>query len=433
MKKIYTLIIILVFTTLLCSCTVVGDETPDYIISEEKASFDFFWDNTSLKNNLSYGLIADSYPSNGLASIASVGYGLAAIPVGVENGWITAEEGEERALGILSNMGNLEQVNGFFYHFYAEVTGAVAPDSEVSIIDTGIFICGALVAGAYFESEVLEIAMELYDNVNWTWYINPNTNRFYMGYDASTEQFEGAWDVYGEQLLLYFLAAGSNTYSIEKIVYDSFSRNYGIYANQEFIVSWFGSIFTYQYSHAFIDFSNLVDADGVNWYDNSVSASIANYQYSIDNPEQFNTFSELAWGMTACNGPYGYSGDYGAAPNGTGFSANQTNDGTIACSGAIGSIVFTPDLVLPAFENYTTMLDGQLVGQYGLYDSFNLEGDKTNVDGYDAYISKTYIGIDKGITILMIENYRSELIWELFSSLDFMDKAIEVLEFVRTE
>ena len=398
-----------------------------YMVQEEEDSFYFFWETQNVNEALhGCGLIPDRYPSNGLASIASVGFGLAAFVIGAERQYVTHQEAYDRALLTLSHIKDLDRVNGFYYHFYQEKAGAVASGSEVSNIDTSIFLCGALLAGEYFGGEIMELAQTIYDDVNWDWFINKNNNYFYMSYNSSTKEFGGAWDTYAEQLMMYFLGAGSNTHPIEKQVYYAFRRNKGRYNSEVFINSWFGSLFTYQFSHAFIDFRNMVDENGVNWFDNSVNATIANYNYCVNNPEGFNTYAKDQWGLTACDTPTGYSGLLGSLPSGSGYEKKFNNDGTVCCAGAIGSIVFAPDLVLPVFRNYATLLNGSLVCDYGFVDAFNF-------DGRRLWVATDVIGIDKGITLLMIENYRSELIWKHFMKLDFMEKAIEVLGFTQSE
>jgi hypothetical protein len=219
---------------------------------------------------------------------------------------------------------------------------------------------------------------------------------------------------------MYFLAAGSRTYPIDAGVYYAFRRIRGTYGQYNMINSWFGSIFTYQFSHAWIDFRNMVDADGVNWFENSVQATYANYQYCIDNSDKFKTFSATSWGLTACDGPNGYEGKYGSAPSGYNNNEHYT-DGTVALCGAIGSIAFAPEIVVPTIDYYYTALDGKLFGGYGFYDSYNLEN--------GVWIAEDVIGIDKGISLLMIENYQSEFVWEVFMDCKFMDTAIDVLKF----
>ena len=402
-----------------------GYKNNKYLVAEEEASFYFFWEQQRTNPNLkNCGLIPDRYPNNGLASIASVGFGLAAFLAGVENNWITFDQGYERAKLTLEHIKDLDRVHGFYYHFYYENLGSVASGSEVSNIDTTIFIAGALAAGEYFKGDVERLARLIYDDIEWDWFVNKTTNNFYMSYDASTMQMKGAWDFYAEQLMMYFLAAGSSTHPIEKKVYDAFTRYTSSYKSEPFINSWYGSLFTYQFSHAFIDFRHLVDDQGINWYQNSVNATIANYNYCVDQSNKFITFSSKAWGITACDTPTGYSGLLGTLPSGRN-SITFTNDGTVAPCGAIGSICFYPEKVMQAITNYATMLDGKLIGDYGFKDAFNFE--------HGIWIAGSVIGIDKGITVLMIENYRSEIIWKTFMQLDLMDKAIQVLGFTKTK
>ena len=445
MKKISLLLILFIFYLVgLSGCNFnFGEEKrPDYGATiyheltevaslEARKCFNFFWGTQNNNaNSAGYGLIPDRYPyENGLASIASVGFGLTAFPIGIENGWITYEEGYDRSLMTLKQMQKLTTYKGFYYHFYGYHNGKPANGSEVSGIDTALFIAGALFAGQYFGGEVEDIANDIYEKVEWPTYVNPQNNRFYMSCkpkEDGTALYEGAWDWYGEQLIMYFLGAGSPTHPIGIEVYKSFSKLTQYYGDYEVISSWFGSIFTYQFSHAWIDFRNINDYLDINWYDNSVQATLAHHQYCVDNKDKYKTFGDLSWGLTACDGPKEYSGLYGAAPNG-GMSDDDAavNDGTIALCGAIGSLPFAPKLVLDTMDYYYTTLDGKLFGGYGFYDSYNLEN--------GTWIGTDYIGIDKGISLLMIENYRSELVWEVFMDLKCIDKAIEVLEFTKTK
>lgn len=402
------------------------NKTNRYMLEEEENCFYFFWETQNVNEKLGgCGLIPDRYPSNGLASIASVGFGLGAFVVGAYKGYVTNEEAKARVNLTLDHIKDLDRVNGFFYHFYQEKAGLVASGSEVSNIDTAIFLCGALLAGQYFGGETLEKAYAIYDEVDWTWFVNPKTKNFYMSYNSDTKKFGGEWDVYAEHLMMFFLAAGSRTHPIEKQTYDAMKRNKGTFQGYTCINSWFGSIFTYQFSHAFIDFRNMVDDKGVNWFENSVNATYADYAYCQANPDNFVTFGPDQWGITACDTPTGYSGLLGTSPSGTGMDKKFSNDGTVAPCGAIGSIVFAPELVMPCFKNYSTLLNGALVGDYGYYDAFNFEGKK-------PWIATSVIGIDKGISILMIENFVSEIVWDTFIQLDFMDVAIERLGFTKT-
>lgn len=380
---------------------------------ESKGCFDFFWNEVNKDiNSPGYGLIRDRVPHDSyIASIASVGFGLTAIIIGVERAWISYEEGFERIAGTLNSLiNNAQHINGFFYHFVDIRTGKRAWQSEVSNIDTAIAICGALSAGEYFGGIIKDKAEELYERVNWEWYRDKNRNQFYMGYSPE-KGFEGWWDFYAEQMMMYFLGAASPTYPVNSEMFYDFTRHESSYGNSpSFINSWFGSIFTYQFSHAFFDFRNTKDREGVDWYENSVAATINNRNYCIDYSVKYKTFNENSWGLTACDGPHGYSGRYGAAPSGSiprgRHNLEHRNDGTVTPCGAAGSIVFTPHEVIDSMNYYYDNFP-RLWGKYGFRDAYNL-------DVTPAWFGEDYIGIDKGITLLMIENYRTGFVWNLF-------------------
>lgn len=424
MKK---LLIILFTLWVLFGCTEEEVPTPprEYdaaeliMLEEMENSFNFFWEQANTdEESGGYGLINDRYPSNvSLSSIASVGFGLAGLPIGIEYEWITYDEGFERAEKTLDTFLALDHFSGFFYHFLNKQTGARAGTSEVSIIDTALFIAGAITAGEYFGGDVKEKAEDLYERIDWTWYLDPSRNMFYMGYQPGSG-FAGHWDFYGEQLILYVLGAGApnEAYRTDVSVYNTFIRRQASYGGGEiFISSWFGSLFTYQFSHAFVDFRDREDAQGVNWFENSINATIANRQYAIDSHSTFQTFTANSWGMTASDGPRGYSGYYGSKPSGYTDDAHR-NDGTIAPAGALGSAPFTPDLVKGAIQYFETI--GGLKGEYGYKDAYNF-------DQTTPWIAGDVIGIDKGITLLMLANYFDGLIWEQFMKNEYVNLGLE--------
>lgn len=394
---------------------------PNPLQQEKELSFKYFDEQTNWdEESDGYGLVRDRAPGNpNIASIAATGFGLSAIPIGVEKGFISKEEGQKRASQTLDTLLNLENIEGFFYHFINFTSGKREWNSELSNIDTAILISGALHVGEYFGGEVLAKATKLYESVNWNWFIDPENHQFYMSY-MPEKGFAGHWDFYAEQLMLYVLGAGSPTYPIDSIVYDSFIKHYGRYGNGEkFIHSWFGSIFTYQFSHAWIDFRDVVDSKGINWFDNSVHASLANYEFCQDLGERYETFKQGGWGVTASDSPKGYNGLLGAVPSGYDNQSHEV-DGTVAPAGALGSIVFTPEQSKEALEYYYS-IEG-LVGEYGLKDAYNLDQD---------WIANDYIGIDKGITLLMLANYENEAVWQLLMQNKYIQKGLEVLNFSR--
>lgn len=388
---------------------------------EEKLSFDFFWNEVS-QTEEGYGLIVDNTKNTDVASIASVGFGLSGIPIAVENHWITKEEGKIRAIKTLNTfLKHVEQKEGFFIHFVRMEDGKRTWHSEISIIDTALFLMGALVVGEYFGGELYDLFEELYSRVNFQWYLDKSKNQFYMGYNYE-RGFWGNWDRYAEQLIMYFLGVSSPTYPVDPSVYRSFQRDIGRYKDYELIYTYTGSLFTYQFSHAWIDFRKLVDKDGVNWFDNSVKASLANWEYCKDMHSEFKTLHEHSWGLTACDSPTGYRGDFGAPPSWNNNTQHYV-DGTVPPCGALGSIVFTPEIVEETVRYYYEKVP-ELWGTYGFKDAYNLDKN---------WFSQVYIGIDKGIGLLMIENHKNGLIWEIVMKNKYINKSLELLEFKKID
>ncbi|CAM2824435.1 glucoamylase family protein [Paenibacillus sediminis] len=384
---------------------------------ESKLSFEFFWkEANSDPNSPGYGLIRDRAPGlPNMASIASVGYGLTALAIGAERGWVTRQEAYDRALGTMHTLlHHAEQQHGFFFHFLDMNTAKQYGGCEVSVIDTAICICGVLMAGEYFGGEVRTQAQAIYERVEWDWYRNPETNQFYMGYNAEKGEHFGTWDHYAEQFMMYFLGAASKTHPVPADMFDDFVRYVGYYGGHGPIIhSTGGALFVYQFSHAWFDLRGKVDKYGVDWFENSVQASLANRQFCIDHADRSKTFGPNSWGLTACDGPRGYHGGYGADPNTT---KRDYVDGTIPPCGAAGSIVFTPKESIAALQNYYTNYP-KLWGKYGFQDAYNL-------DETPEWYAEDVIGIDKGITLLMIENYRTGFVWRHFMNIEAVQEGM---------
>lgn len=397
----------------------------DVIEYEMRGAFDFFWEQANQDTaSAGFGLIRDRYPgSAGIASLAAVGFGLTAYVIGVEKGYLAYDAAYARVNGTLDTLLALDRVEGFYYHFVDLATGERAWGSEVSSIDTGLLLMGVLCAGQYFGGEVARKAQALYAAVNWPWFLDAERQMFYMAYRPEPGRgFEGHWDFYAEQLLLYVLAAGSPTYPVGDVPYYTFTRHTaGLPDGQPFIHSWFNSIFTYQYSHAWIDFRGRTDRQGVNWFDNSVAAALAHIDYAARMDRKYETLGPLAWGLSACDGPDGYNGRYGAPPSGY-DNAQHVIDDTIPPYGAIGSILFVPEQAQAAMLNYYTL--ERLKGRYGFQDAYNLSAD---------WFASDVIGIDKGITLLMLANYQSGLVHGVMLNSAPIRAGLERLQITPTE
>jgi len=223
--------------------------------------------------------------------------------------------------------------------------------------------------------------------------------------------------------MLYILGAGApnEAYRISTKEYQGFTRAKGSYGGgSDFVYSWFGSLFTYQFSHAFIDFRGLVDPYGISWYQNSIAASKAAYQWCVDKKGDYATYGEGSWGLTACDTKWGYNGYLGNQPRGwTSDSAYEANAAcTIAPAGALGSMPFTPEYSLKALRNYAS--EPTLQGKYGYYDAFDLVHNWT---------ATSYIGIDKGVTLLMMDNYLDGTIWSLSKKVSGIQEGLSRLGF----
>lgn len=399
------------------------DDITQIVEDEMKGSFDFFWEQANTTPGSSgFGLVRDRYPgSESIASIASTGFGLTAYLIGINKGYITEQEGYERVNQTLDTLLAMDREEGFYYHFVDIESGKRAWESEVSSIDTSILMMGVLSVGEYFGGEIGEKAYQIYDTVNWPWFLDDNRQMFYMAYRPE-KGFEGHWDFYAEQLMMYVLAAGSVTHPVDEVPYYTFTRHVASYGDGEpFIHSWFGSLFTYQYSHAWIDFRDYVDREGVNWFDNSIKASLAQYNFAVDMDSKYETLGPNAWGLTACDGPNGYNGRYGAPPSGFDNQQHYVDD-TIAPCAAIASMIFTPKQSEQALQNYASI--PELKGKYGFYDAYNL-----TEDWFDSDV----IGIDKGITLLMLANAENNFVYEIMMQNETILNGLSKLQFVKGE
>lgn len=360
--------------------------------------------------NPANGLVKDSSRPGSPASVAVAGFGLVAMCIGDSHGWIDHDKAYDRVVRTLRTFKNdVPNEHGFFYHFLDMRTASRAWSSELSSIDTALFLAGALFAGEYFKgTEVEGLARELYERVDWPWMMN-GKSVMCMGWKPESGFLWYYWDSYSEAMVLYALAIGSPTHPVSKEAWSAWRRQVDSYGGYEVVYCPTGSIFTYQYSHAWIDFRNIYDGR-INYFDNSINATKANRQFCIDNAPKYKSYGENSWGLTACLGPDGYMG-YGAKPG------EGLNDGTIAPCGMGGSIVFDPQVCLNGLKDLYGKNKSFLYGKYGFKDAFNLD---------KGWWAEEYLGIDVGITLLMVENYRSGLIWDKFMKVDAINRWISL-------
>ena len=408
-------IAILTLLTLAAVVPSVHGQTDDQLLDTlQHNAFNFFWNQVNVAN----GLIRDRNEYSAAASIASTGFGLSSICIAIDHGWITRDAGRTRILTALRTFWQGPQgpdsagtigYKGFFYHFLDMTFAKRTWNSELSSIDTGLLLAGILDARQYFSTadsldQVLRaLADSIYRRVDWDWMRNSGPG-IAMGWMPGT-YFSGfgVWQGYNEAMIMNILALGSPTHPVPASVWSYWTSGYSwqTWYGNSFVA--FPPLFGHQYSHCWIDFRNIDDtymrAKGITYFENSRRATLAQRVYcSQDAPASFG-YNDSLWGLTACDGPSpaGYSAR-GAPPA-------QNDDGTIAPTAAAGSLPFAPDVCIPALRNMYNTYRSQLWTGYGFRDAFNLKSSWWDPD---------VIGIDEGPIVIMIENYRTQKVWNRF-------------------
>jgi hypothetical protein len=416
-------------TGVLIDCPVKPITDDEFLDLAERKSFEFF----KAHQNPVTGLFADT-SGGGDASIASTGFGMAALAVGAGRGWIDKKEAKARVLNALNTFlpkkGEIEPAAegkyGFFYHFLNPHTAKRGGKSEISTVDTAILVAGALTAGEYFGKDVKAKAEEIYKRVEWEKFLCTEKGGWYncysMGWSPERGFLESYWDYYTDEVVLItLLAIGSPTHPASPDVFYAWVRNKDSYKNgKPFIYSWHGSLFSYQYANIWFNFRGIVDKQGVDWFENSTNATLANRQFCIDNAEKFKGFGPNMWGITSMARPEGYTMHFGVGPTGNG---EPENDDTISPTGPAGSIVFTPLFSLSALKHMYINYP-RLWGQYGFRDSMNLE--------HNWYAS-TYYGIGEAMILLPIENFRSGFVWKNFMKNAYVKEALHRAGFTKEQ
>jgi hypothetical protein len=379
----------------------------------QQTNFDYFWYGANPVN----GLIPDRLPTPAPSSIAAVGFGLTAIGIGIDHGWISREQGMDRVRITLrtfldgpqgTEMSGTIGYKGWFYHFLDMKTGFryMPFNSELSSIDTALLLAGVLYAKEYFdapndaEAEIRAMADALFARVDWNWMARGG-EVLSMGWKPESGFLTAEWIGYNEAMILYILGLGAPVDPLPESSWERWTSGYtwGNYYGLSFVP--FAPLFGHQYSHCWIDFRHIADdymqSRDSTYFLNSRHATIAQRSYAIANPLGRIGYSSNVWGITASDGPNGYSAR-GAPPA-------ENDDGTIAPTAAGGSIAFTPEYSIPALRHFYSRFRRSVWTAYGFRDAFNQGAQWWATDN---------IGIDQGPFVLMIENYRTQKVWQRF-------------------
>ncbi|HKD13918.1 MAG TPA: glucoamylase family protein, partial [Candidatus Angelobacter sp.] len=379
----------------------------------ERAAFRFFWKEASSNTDL----VKDRALVNGgdtrsLASIASTGFGLTALCIGAERRYESVTEIRKRVRSTLEFLLNSKPltVNGFFYHFIDMNSGARAPNSELSSIDTAILLCGVLTARKYFQdAQITSLATQIYERVDWPWMLNGGPT-FSMAWKPEDGFTQARWDTYNELMMLYLLAIGSPTKPIGPSAWAAWKRPTVEYKGIRYI-SGAAPLFIHQYSHAWFDFRNKRDAYA-NYFENSVKATRAHMLFCLSLADQFPDYTEKLWGITASDSVHGYVA-WGGPP------AEGPIDGTVVPAAAAGSLPFVPGETLKVLRTIRERYP-KAWGEYGFVDAFN---------PLTHWVNPDVIGIDTGISMLMAENARTGFVWKTFMKNPEVQKAMKLAGF----
>jgi len=393
----------------------------------QRTAFEYFRRNANPAN----GLIADTTRPEAPSSIAVVGFALSAYPVGVERGWMKRADAVARALATLRFFASSDQsgspqatgYRGFYYHFLDMRTGRRMWRSEVSLIDTALLIAGMLTAAVFFdgaspdESELRSLAEALYRRVDWRW-AQRERGAVTHGWKPESGFLNYGWEGYNEALLLYVLGLGSPTHPLTEESYPAWTVTYQWESLYGHDLLYAGPLFIHQFSHAWIDFRGIRDdfmrEKKCDYFENSRRATYVQREYATRNPRSFAGYAEDRWGISAGDGSSAPTrlvagrrqAFYGYAARGVPYGPD---DGTICGPSTLSSLVFAPEIVLPALRSLAR--HGANCRDEWIHASgFN---ETVTEAGPHGWISQGCFGLDQGMIVLMIENYRSGLLWRL--------------------
>lgn len=389
----------------------------------QKQTFRYFWD----LGAGSRGLAPERNASPNTIAVGGTGFGVMAMVVAMERGFVTRSQGVERLNQILDFLNIADRFHGAFPHWLHATTGRVIPfsanDNGADLIETSYLMQGLLTVRQYMnpneaqEQAVINKINTLWDAVEWDWFRRGNQDVLFWHYSPDKE-----WIMnfpirgYNEGLIPYFLAASSRTHTITADVYTKGFMREGAVKNGK---SYYnvslplgeelgGPLFFAHYSFLGLDPRNLED-QFANFWDQNRSHTLINYNYCVANPKLFIGYSADCWGLTASD-------------NGSGYSAHSpTNDlGVITPTAALSSFPYTPEESMRALKFFYYTLGDRIWKEYGFVDAFDLE---------EGWYANSFLAIDQGPIIVMIENHRTGLLWDLFMSCPEIQQGKQVLGF----
>jgi hypothetical protein len=407
--------------------SVVPRSDDAFLNDMSQRSFHFFWEQSDPYTGLTRDRTATSRhleDGRDLGSIAATGFGLAALCIGAERKWVDPDLARIRVRNTLEFFANhAPNERGWFYHFMDIRTGqpngfgaAAKLKSEVSSIDTALLMGGILTARQYFgdDAAIVRLSDAIYRRMDFQWMLNGHPTLLSHGWTAEKGFIPHRWDSYCELTLLYLLGIGSPSVGLDPASWYAWNRDENTYGGSSYIGS--APLFTHQFSHAFVDYRNRREARGaqINWFENSVTATRVHRQFCMDIAEKFPGYSDRMWGITSsdsANGDVAWCGP----------PVHCAIDGTVVPCAAGGSLMFTPEICIPALRAMHDRLGEKIYGRYGFVDAFH----PTN-----GWVDRDYVGIDVGISLLAAENIRSGNVWKWFMENSAVQRGMDRAELV---
>lgn len=397
----------------------------DLVEDISRRSFRYFWEQMDPRTGLVLdrarldGQPDDKPNHRGVASIAATGFGLTALCIGAEHRWVSPELARGRIVTTLRFFADrAPQEHGWFYHFMDAPTGARRWASEVSSIDTALLLAGILTVRQAFadDPEIVRLATATYERVDFAWMLDRTGLTLLHGWKPETGFLPYRWDTYSELMILYVLAIGSPTHPISPQAWYSWRLPVVQVAGHAYVGK--GPLFTQQYSQAWVDLrgrgtphcleeNRLVPR--LDYFANSVAATKAQQAFSSVLARHFPGYTANIWGITASQSVRGYV-------NWGGSLTDPRIDGTVVPSAAGGSLIFAPEICIPALRAMLAQFGKKIYGRYGFTDAFNPT---------TGWVSPYALAIDVGIILLSAENLRTMNVWQWFMSNPDVERSLD--------
>ncbi|MCU0377820.1 MAG: Ig-like domain-containing protein [Bacteroidales bacterium] len=388
----------------------------------QRQTFRYFYDFA----HPSSGMARERNSSGDVVTTGGTGFGVMALVVGMERGFITRAQGLAHMDKILDFLETCDRYHGVWPHWLNGTTGRTVPfsskDNGGDLVETSFLIQGLITFRQYLNSAIAEEGL-LINRINNLWraveydFFTQGQNALYWHWSPDYGfQINMILKGYNETLICYVLGAGSPTHTISRDTYRYGYMNNGAIMNGNTYygitlpMGWpyGGPLFFTHYSFLGLDPRNLEDVY-VNYWDQNVAHSMINWKYCEDNPRNYVGYSAECWGLTASDNQSGYS------------AHSPTNDlGVISPTAAVSSIPYTPDQSMAAIRHFYYILGDRLWGEYGFRDAFNVTA---------GWWASSYLAIDQGPMVCMIENHRTGLLWDLFMSADEVKAGLNKLGF----